>query len=77
VEGHRSHDRRDGDTLGPLLADAALVAEVVEQTLYDFEPVAMESVRSAYAAAVRVEKGLRGRTFGPALSAEVGAEHPL
>jgi transglutaminase-like putative cysteine protease len=47
--------------LRPLLADAAIVAETVEHALYDFGPLSTESAQIAYAAALRVQQGLRGQ----------------
>lgn len=67
----------DDDTLGPVLADAAAVAEVVEQALYDFGPLATESARSAYAAALRAQHGLRGRDVGRTISSGVATDVPM
>ena len=64
------------DALGPLLADVAIVAETVEQALYDFGPMTPESARRAYAAALRVQQGLRGRDLGRTLSSTLAADTP-
>jgi transglutaminase-like putative cysteine protease len=55
----RSEESAHEDRLRSLLADAATVAVTVEHALYDFGPLTTESARSAYTAALRVQRELR------------------